>query len=679
MKKTTIARAIPGALLATTIFLLALPHGSAQEAAPAASTRNMERGQDQLQANDVHAVDTLRAAAQDSLNEVAEVSASKAPHEQMDDAREHAAEAHLLWATAADHFLRRDEAIAAYSRAISLALGPKPDEGGVVAPRVARDARSSVSALLRAGLPQQAPDDVMDTLARNVQGGLWTPRHFSFTPPAAIAAPGAPAPGPLEFLVTDGKLFPPELPNPAPGMSRLARVAPLYRMLAPDSLPASLKMDRVLYGYARETSGPNRGLWKQVARVFYASDYLTRDNRDDRPRATILCEQFLRTWALSRAALGLENPYAADGVTTMWLIEVSSWWPQDDDDPIVAAQLPPRMPDPNTPLNPRDRITGPVTSSPLSRPWRASAQMDSAPGEILFFKAGYARDEAEWLRQLTHEYGHVTLPQFDGFAPPMEPLGNGALGETLAALWISSDPAGWAPSEGALQALKKSVPAPPTADDDAAPVPPTFVPFDRTAFASSLDRHTALNALAAFQAWKSSGPNSPVARENDRDGLRYLCGAALYIERVYGAPALGAALRALNAQRKTAPRSTDLLGAFAGTQSAAPTQTLWLGGALDGVAEDAISLRERAPAALRQGQSLKAWLYVPPGVRGLRVFYTGAGNRTPPRLSSSERPGVTRQEKNGYSSLISVAARGWVQFSFQASAPVSVGMAQWEK
>lgn len=484
----------------------------------------------------------------------------------------------------------------------------------------------------------------------------------------------------MEFLITDGKLFPAELPSPVPGTPRPPRVAPLYRKIAADALPAALKMDRVLYGYAREASGPGRGLWKQVTRVFYASSYLTRDNRDDGPRATILCEQFLRTWALSRTALGLDNPFVTDGVTTLWLIEVSSWWPEDDDDPIVAAQLPPRMPNPNTPLTPRDKVVAPVASSPLTRPWRASAQMDSAPGEILFFKAGYAREEAEWLRQMIHEYGHVTLPPFDGFAPPLEPLGNGALGETLAALWISSDPANWAPSDSALAAAKKALPAPPTPDSDTPPVAPNFLPFERTAFASALDRHAALNALAAFQSWKNGGPTAAALRDDGRDGLRYLCGTALYIERVYGAPALGAAFRLLRGQRKTAPRAADLLAAFATTQSATPASTLWLGGALDGPPEDVNSLRERLPTTLRQGQTLKAWLYVPPAARGLRVYYTAAGKTGPvaPRVSS-ERQGVVRTEKGGYSSLIPVTTRGWTQFSFQANPTVSIGLAQWEQ
>ena len=674
--------------------LLLLPLCAVAHSQNAGTANNLERGRELLDADDVRAVETLRAASQDALNAVAQASAAataagstRLSVEVLEDARERAAEAHLLWGEAADRFSRRDEAIAAYSRAIALALGPKPDVGGIVTPRVARDARSAISGLLRAGLPMQAPDDVLTTLAHSVQGDLWAPRRFSLKLPASIAAPGTPASGPaapgmVEFLVTDGKLFPPENPNAAPGMSRLARVAPLYKSVAADALPSSLKMDRVLYGYARELSGPSRGLWRQVARVYYASNYLTRDNRDDRPRATVLCEQFLRTWALSRNALGLDNPFAADGVTTLWLIEVSSWWPEDDDDPFIAAKLPPKMPTPNTPLKPNEAAVPPVATSPLTRPWRASAQMDSAPGEILFFKAGYPREEAEWLRQLTHEYGHVTLPPFEGFAPPLEPLGNGALGETLTALWISGDANEWSPSETAIAALKKAAPRAPAVDDDAPDAVPTFIEFDRTAFGSALTRHASVNALAAFESWKTSGPNSPLARDTSREGLRYLVGAALGIERVYGAPMLGSTLRVLSAQQKTAPRVADLLGAFANAQSDAPLRPIWLAGALETPIADVAALRERRAVSLRQGQAAAAWLYVPPGARGLRIYYaaTQGNSKTLPRISQLGKNSVARAEKNGFSSLIPLdGVRGWTRLQFQAYANVAVGLAEWEK
>jgi hypothetical protein len=109
---------------------------------------------------------------------------------------------------------------------------------------------------------------------------------------------------------------------------------------------------------------------------------------------------FLKTWATHRAALGVENPYASDGVTTLWLMEVSSLWPEDDERPLVRAQLPPKMPSPNTPLERGGKpLEREVKTSPLSRPWRASAQMDAAPGEILFFQIGLRAREAEWLRE----------------------------------------------------------------------------------------------------------------------------------------------------------------------------------------------------------------------------------------------------------------------------------------
>jgi hypothetical protein len=135
-----------------------------------------------------------------------------------------------------------------------------------------------------------------------------------------------------ELLITSGKLFPAQR-KAADGSIRLWRTPPLYDSVKPAALPAALRMDRVTLGYIREVDGPNAGLWRQVARVFYASTYLTCAIAMTAPRAESLCEQFLKAAALMRVQTGLTNPYAADGVTTIWLAETSAWWPADDEEP----------------------------------------------------------------------------------------------------------------------------------------------------------------------------------------------------------------------------------------------------------------------------------------------------------------------------------------------------------
>jgi hypothetical protein len=268
------------------------------EQAEAAVEAALERGHALLEDNDARAVEVLRAASQSALVEVtqtaASVSAGTLPALRLARARQAAADAHLMWGQAADQFARRDEAITAYARAISLGTAPSANGKPPVPSRASREARGSISALLRGGLPLVAPDDTLETVARVAQGGLWVPRRFSFALPSSIAAPSfaAPKASTVEFLATSGKMFPPESAAAPPGASRLTRVPPLFRAVNPDALPASLQMDRMALGFARETAGPNRGLWRQVVRVFYASDYSTHNNRDDRPRAEALCECF---------------------------------------------------------------------------------------------------------------------------------------------------------------------------------------------------------------------------------------------------------------------------------------------------------------------------------------------------------------------------------------------------
>ena len=667
------------------------------EQAEAALEANLERGGELLDANDVRAVEVLRAASQAALAEVGRLStlqtssnaANTSLNARVSRARETAADAHYLWGRAADQFARRDEAMTAYARAISLGTTPGPIGKAPIVSRSSREARAAIGGLLRGGLPLLAPDDALETIARVAQGGLWTPRRFSFALPPSIAPPSfaAPKTASVEFLTSSGKMFPPENTLAAPGTSRLTRVPPLFRAFNPDSLPPSLQMDRVAMGYARETVGPNRGLWRQVVRVFYASNFGTKGNRDDRARAETLCEMFLKTWATNRAALGVENPYVRDGVSTLWLMEVSSVWPDDDDDPIVRSQLPPKMPTANTPLENGGK-TGrtEVEVSPLSRPWRASAQMDAALGEILFFKAGFAREESEWLRETMHELGHVSLAPFNGFAPPLEPFGNGALGETLDALWASASPEDWAPSESLRALLGKTAPR---GEDEESP-PASTVEFDRTLFARALDEHAQSNALSAFVAWKKAGPFSALRRDNSDEGLRYLAGTALFIERVWGAPTLGAAMKTARAKNLKMLRADDLLNAFAEikvaqSQSQATTPNalgnpIWLGGALDEKI-DVAALRERHAVGAKSQMETGAWLWVPPGARGLRVFFTALpDNKIAPNFTGNNARGTTRVEKGGYSSLVSVGtARGWTKWTFQSNVAISVGLAQWEK
>ncbi len=610
------------------------------------------RGRAQFEAGDERAILTLREASQSALTALTSASGQNpllaGPRSLKDDAvtdglAQNAGEAHFYWGLAADRFARRDESITALSRALRLsrAMAGAPGDGG----NLRRDAALELSRVLRGGLPLVAPEDALDAIAQFAHGGLWKPKRLGFDPLISVEVGGA-ALAKTEFLVTDGKVFPPV----APGTGDLARTPPFYANVPEGQLPGSLHLDKMVAGYERQKSGPNRGQWRQVARVFYASPFLTKDRRDDLPRARALCEQFLRVHALFEDALGATNLYTRgdrdEGVTTLWLLEVSALWPEDDEDPAVLAQLGPRMPGVNT--GAISQSSEPVTT-PIVRPWMALAgQMESNAGEIMFWKAPLARPETEWVREIFHEYGHVALPPFGGFRPPLEPYGNGVLGETLGALW-------------------------------AAPQAERFGATGRNA--NDFVNHVNNQALPSLQFFLSSGPNSALQVTGNRDGWRYLQGLGVYIERVYGSRMLGRALSPLSnraagisdvATRRGLMNARTLFDSldFNWRGWNGKTLPIWLPGALN-LPRNAQNLIARDGATLKRGSKISALLYVPKGAESLRIEGAGTAQMRAVGLPFTREAGGMR--------IYFAGKNGWQNFSLVAGAETKIGAARFEK
>jgi hypothetical protein len=671
---------------------------------PGASARLLEdvrlqvsRGRAQFESNQVSSVETLRDAAQKSLNALVSYVGPQvvtASPEQMPTtgfwaaAARQAAEAHYWWGRAADGFGRRDEAVTAFARAARFAGQLR---GGSNA--LARDSLLALGGSLRDGLPLIAPDDTLDTIADIAHGKLWEPRRFSVDYSNlnfVVAAANDPASGrraPLvrEFLITAGRLYPPVPSSAVDVASSLSRIPPLYRRVKEDALPDVLKLDRMAVGYERAAGGPDKGLWRQAVRVFYASSYLTKDRRDDSARSQMLCAQFLKTRALFQTALGLENSFAKDGVTTLWLSEVSSLWPRDDDDPQVRAALGSQMPKINVRTIGQSAITE-IDTPPTSFPWRAAGQLDSSPGEIMFFKMTAARDESEWLREIMHEYGHVALPSFDNFRPPLEPYSNGLLGETLGMLWAAGDPASWGvPAEASTPATSNA------------------------GLPAAVRAHVHDQARAALAFWLDKGPVSTLRRDPDAPGLQYLQGLAVYIERVYGAPVLAQALsplagkgvnaanpldrlNALNTESLLAGFPNALRDAFGSSISGTEIRVVvggdrgvlpvWLGGALEVPKQTTDDLISRAPLKLAAGARATGWLYVPPSASTLRVEWQGA-NRSADTLTlegAKTTPLAPLHPDAASAFKLDVNARpGWQKFTFLARSEVTILAAQFEK
>lgn len=600
------------------------------------TAEEIQHGRDLFEARDVRAIPTLRNAAQKSLAAVLAMAGADiltaAPEAMPTDpaivaALRKTALAHYWWATAADHFGRRDEAITALARASRYAGDLRFGTN-----QLARDVTFALGGIMRAGLPVVAPDDTLTSIASFYYNNSWTPRivRFDYSNLAtAPAGPGSaatgtvsssviPAPPPMrEFLVTSGRLYIPS--NGSAAASGLSMVPPLYREVAEEKLPPVLQLSNMVVGYVREVDGPNRGLWRQVVRVLYASPYITKRNRDDLPRAEALCIQFLKMHSLVKSGLGLGNPYSPEGITNLWLSEVSSWWPVDDDDPLVQSLLGAGMPMPNITTGAAtsrgDKAATEIATSPLARPWRAAGQDNISRGDIMFFKMTQPREELEWWREIAHEYGHVALPALNGFKPPLEPYGNGSLGETLGMMWASS-----------------------LADDiafegDPASANPASAPAtQRGAFGRGLYEHVAGNAVPALRYFEAQGPSSPLRRDGTLNGLQYLRGLGVYLDRVYGTRVLGAALAPLVEHGGPTPNTNKSIDAWTLLDSVTAamrdpferdrtTLPIWLPGALETPPAEAsvADFVARAPGRFRAGTRATCWLYVPPTAATLHV------------------------------------------------------------
>jgi len=78
---------------------------------------------------------------------------------------------------------------------------------------------------------------------------------------------------------------------------------------------------------------------------------------------------------------------------------------------------------------------------------------DGQPGahsvgrNLYLYAMGVQRKPAEWLREIAHEYGHMSLPGLDGFVDSDDPWADGDLAELLFVKWLA---AGGAAAAGSL-------------------------------------------------------------------------------------------------------------------------------------------------------------------------------------------------------------------------------------
>lgn len=148
-------------------------------------------------------------------------------------------------------------------------------------------------------------------------------------------------------------------------------------------------------------------------------------------------------------------------------------------------------------------------------------------GSIVIHDAGAERSALEWVRQLTHEWGHAAIPGGGGFRNP-EAWAAGDLGERLFPPAMRD--AGWLSAWGEPLDIK--------------PYERAYVDPPRAAFART-------------------GPVPDLVKGDDEAAYNHYLGACLYVAAAYGPPVLAAALDDLDG-----PRTSDFLAAVSRALSA---------------------------------------------------------------------------------------------------------------
>ncbi len=596
------------------------------------STRNdayqtLERGRVLLSINDARALPILREVARRALSDF-----QAQPQNAVQ--KDAAVTACLWWGKAAQTFNVRDEAIEAWAQGLATirTFADANSFSNVAVSADERDLRALLNTVLLDGLPLRATTQTLQTLSVEVAKSSWKPTLDTFKIPnlglpieySKVASANAPDATSREFLITSGTL---SLSN--------VRTPSLYASFDAATLPTTLKMNRAVVGYARDGD-----VWQQKVRVLYC---LVDDA--EQTRAEEVTAQFLRVQSLYDNFLGQTNRYATDGVTTLWLTRQSAEWPQ---------------------------------TSPADN-WSAGAWIDSAPDQMILFRSGEARPEAEWLRETAHEYSHIALPPFAGFELPLEPFGNGRIGETLTMLWADASPSSFFSSDEQSEAQK------------------------------NCEVHVQRHAIPALMTWLKTDPAKPLSLSGDQNALNQLLGLAIEIERVYGADVLRRSLNAASngnyatwresgieySMRRTTTRkpmvlhASDLLRAFQNVMHVVPANTaIWLTGALQhrsasGSIIDFLpdELARRAPLVLKAGESATGWIYFPTNAKTLRLDYKDlSSNKAAAAQTIIQIEGDWKTTITRHTLTIAVGRRtGWQKITVRAVRAATLNGAQFER
>ena len=152
---------------------------------------------------------------------------------------------------------------------------------------------------------------------------------------------------------------------------------------------------------------------------------------------------------------------------------------------------------------------------------------------IYIYDLGTDRTPIEWVRELSHEYGHFLLPGASGYSEP-ENWSNGILGERLFILWAN-------------QAIKTQR----ILDSD--------LPFVTL---KEIEEYCTLQPLALISQFQSAGPDRTKLRGADKSAMNAFTALSLYLDQVYGSQILTEILDFLPTPNAQSAHGPDFLEAF---------------------------------------------------------------------------------------------------------------------
>ncbi len=309
--------------------------------------------------------------------------------------------------------------------------------------------------------------------------------------------------------------------------------------------------NRVFVGYALD---PTDNLWRMRFRVFYVSESIAAQGRNHAPLAEQVCATLLQLYWLAQQSLNATTRFSPEKPTDVWLCEGGA--------------------------------TG-------------AEQPANAPAHLYFYDINNPkRTPLDWLREIAHEYGHLTLPGIDGFEGEVEPYINGHAGERLFLLWLLA------------HALREAQRTP----DHVAAF--KVSPQDLAAYVR--DR-----SYPALRSFLNEGPRSPLIDNPRAAGMEFLVGFLIYVERTHDSLLTQAFLDDAKKQVAVFLTPRDVFNAYVRTleKLSATGYSFYPTIPVPKYARLAQPLTaerfvQNAPTLLHEGDEAAYWIYLPSSGKG---------------------------------------------------------------